>query len=121
MEQRSSAQSLCQIPGNVNVLMHGNYLRKTMQMGVLRYKAFTLINHIVPVSHSDSFRININIAAMHIITARILYVSNDFQNTNFPFHEIFCVSPPPDYLNWFEKSYPDVPLDRDDGPFFFHA
>ena len=30
----------------------------------------------------------------------------------------FCVSPPPYYIDWFERSYPNVPLNRDDGPFF---
>ena len=46
-----------------------------------------------PVAHSDSFRINIAIADMHRLTARIFDVSNVFQNTNFPIHEIVCVSP----------------------------
>ena len=58
----------------------------------------------------------------HIInrlTARILDVSNEFQNKNVPIHERVCVSPPPYYLDWFERSYPNVPLNRDDGPFVF--
>ena len=54
---------------------------------------------------------------MHRLTASILDVSNAFQNTNVPIHEIFCVSPPPYYLDWFERSYPNVPLNRYDGPF----
>ena len=54
---------------------------------------------------------------MHIINARILDVSNAFQNTNVPMHERVCVSPPPYYLEWFERSYSNVPLNRDDGPF----
>ena len=54
---------------------------------------------------------------MHIITARILDVRNEFQNTNVTIHERVCVSPPPYYLDWFERSYPNVPLNRDDGPF----
>ena len=54
---------------------------------------------------------------MHRLTASILDVSNVFQNTNFPIHEIICVSPPPFYLDWFEISYPNVPLNRHDGPF----
>ena len=41
-----------------------------------------------PVAHADSFRINIAIASMHRLTARILDVSNEFQNTNVPIHEI---------------------------------
>ena len=34
-----------------------------------------------------------------------------------PIHERVCVSPSPYYLDWFENSYPDVPLNRDDGTF----
>ena len=37
------------------------------------------------VAHAYSFRINIAIADMHRITARILDVSNELNNTNFPF------------------------------------
>ena len=54
---------------------------------------------------------------MDILTARILDVSNAFQNTNVPIHERVCVSPPPYYLDWFKISYPNVPINRDDGPF----
>ena len=50
-------------------------------------------------------------------TVRILDVSNSFQNKNVPIHERVCVSPPPYYLNWFERSYPNIPLNLDDGPF----
>ena len=63
-----------------------------------------------PMSHSESFRINITIVAIHRLSASILDVSNAFQNTNVPIHEIVCVSPPPYYLDWFEKYYPDVPV-----------
>ena len=50
-----------------------------------------------PVAHADSFRINIAIASIHRINARILDVSNEFQNKNVPIHERVCVSPPPYY------------------------
>ena len=70
------------------------------------------------MAHADLFRINIDIASMHRITARILDVSNAFQNTNVPIHEIFCVSPPPYYLNWFERSYPNIPINLDNSRFF---
>ena len=53
---------------------------------------------------------------MHIIAARILDLSNDFQNTNLPIPERFCVSPPPYYLDCFEKYYPNIPLNQDDLP-----
>ena len=69
------------------------------------------------MAHADPFRIKFDIAAMHIITARILDVSNLFQNKNVLIHERVCVSPPPYYINWFVISYPNVPLNRDDGPF----
>ena len=39
------------------------------------------------------------------------------ENTIVPIHEIVCVISPPYYLNWFEISYPNVPLNRYDGPF----
>ena len=54
---------------------------------------------------------------MHRITDRILDVSNAFQNTNVTINEIFCVSPPPYFIDWLEISYPNFPLNLDDGPF----
>ena len=62
------------------------------------------------MAHADSFRMNISIAYIHRLTAIILDVSNAFQNTNVPIHERVCVSPPPYYLDWFERSYTNVPL-----------
>ena len=73
------------------------------------------------VAHAELFRINIAIASMHILTARILDISNTFQNTNVPINERVCVSPPPYYIDWFERSYPNVPLNRYDGPFFLQC
>ena len=73
------------------------------------------------MAHTDSFRINIAIAAIHILTARILDVSNTFHNTNFPIHDRVYVSPPPYYLDFFEISYLNFPLTRDDGPFFLQC
>ena len=73
------------------------------------------------MAHADSFRINISIASMHRLAAIILDVNNAFQNKNVPIHERVCVSPPPYYLDWFERSYPNVPLNRDDGPFFLQC
>ena len=54
------------------------------------------------MAHADSLRINIAIESMHRLTARILDVSNAFQNKNAPIHERVCVSPPPYYLDGFE-------------------
>ena len=54
---------------------------------------------------------------MHRLTAVVLDVSNAFQNTNVLIHDRDCVIPPPYYLDRFERSYPNVPLNRDDGPF----
>ena len=54
---------------------------------------------------------------MHRLTVSILDVSNAFQNTNVPIHEIVYVSPPPYYLDCFEIYYPNVPFNRDCGPF----
>ena len=47
---------------------------------------------------------------MHILTARILDVSNEFHNKNVTIHERVCVSPQKYYIDWFEISYPTVPL-----------
>ena len=63
-----------------------------------------------PVEHADSFRINISIADMHRLTSRILDVSNEFRNKNVTIHERVCISQPPYYLDWFEISYPNVPI-----------
>ena len=54
---------------------------------------------------------------MHRLTTRTLYVSNVFQNENVLIYERVCIIPPPYYLNWFEISYPNFPLNLDDGPF----
>ena len=69
------------------------------------------------MAHADSLRINIDIAATHSLTVRILEVSNAFKNTIFTIHERVCVNQPPYYIDWFEIYYPNFPLNRDDGPF----
>ena len=74
-----------------------------------------------PVAHDDYFRTNITFANMHSLNARILDVINDFQNKNVLIYERVCVSPPPYYLDWFEKSYPNVSLNRDEGIFYFNV
>ena len=61
--------------------------------------------------------INIDIAAMHRLTTKILDISNYLQNKNVPINEIVCVSPPPYYLEWFEQFHPNVPLNKYSGPF----
>ena len=101
--------------------MHGNLLHTTLQMGVIRLKVLILFNHTDLVAHTDSFRINISIAAMHRLTPRILYLSHAFQNTNVPIYVRVCVIPQPYYLDWFEMSHRNVPLNRDDGPFFIQS
>ena len=70
------------------------------------------------MAHADSFRINIAIADMHRLTARILDVSNAFHNINVPVHDRLYVSPPPYYLDWFDRYYPNVPLNRYEGTFY---
>ena len=70
------------------------------------------------MAHSDSFIINIAIEAMHRLTSSIVYVSNVFQNKNVLIHERVFSSLPPYYLDWFEKYYPNVPLNKYDSPFF---
>ena len=68
------------------------------------------------MSHAELLTINIDIAAMNRLAARVLDASNVFQNKNFPIHKRVCVSTPPYYLEWFEISYPNFPLNRDNGP-----
>ena len=89
--------------------------------GSYKIKCIDLYQSYSPVAHADSFRINIAIEDMHIITSRIIYVSNASQNTNVPINERVCVSPPPYYLDRFEKYYPNVPINWDDGPFFLQC
>ena len=73
------------------------------------------------MAHADSLRININIEDMHRLIVIILYVSNSFQNTNFPINERVCVSPQPYYLDCFEISYPNVTFNRDGGKYCFQS
>ena len=63
-----------------------------------------------PVARADSFRINIAIGTMHRLTTRILDFSNAFHNKNVSIHERFCVNPPTYYIDWFERSYPNITL-----------
>ena len=69
------------------------------------------------MAHADSFIIKFSISDIHIFTASILDNSSSFQNTNVTIHEIVCVGPPPYYMAWFQKSYPNSPLNRYYGPF----
>ena len=70
------------------------------------------------MANDDSLRTKIAISDMHRLTYGILDVSNAFQNKKFPIHYRIFFSPPPYNINWFEISYPNVSLNRDDGPFF---
>ena len=54
---------------------------------------------------------------MHRTTARILDVSNAFHNKNLPIHERVYFSPPHYYLDWLERSYTNVSLNFENGPF----
>ena len=58
---------------------------------------------------------------MHRLTARILDVSNLFQNKKFPINERVYVSTPPYYLYWFEKYYPNIHLNKYYIPFFLQC
>ena len=55
---------------------------------------------------------------MHRLTSSILDMSNAFQNTNDPIHEMGCFSSQHYYLDWFEKSYRNIPFNQDGGQFF---
>ena len=54
------------------------------------------------MAYAESLKINISIATMCRLTARVLDVSNAFHNTNVPFNERLCVSAQSCYLDWFE-------------------
>ena len=69
------------------------------------------------MAHTDSFIINIAIADIHRLTAINLYVSNAFQNINFLIHKRVCIIPPTYYLDWFERYYPNITINKDDDPF----
>ena len=58
---------------------------------------------------------------MHILTARILDVSNSLQNTNVPIHERICFSAPPYYLDWFEVYYPNAYLNQYESSIFLQC
>ena len=79
------------------------------------------------MAHAESLRINISItdmhsiADMHRLTVNIFDVSNAFQNTHISIHERVCASTPPYDIYWFETSYPNIPLNQDDGSFFLQC
>ena len=58
---------------------------------------------------------------MNRLIVSILDVNNAFHNTNVPINEKVYVSPPPYFLDWFERSYPDVRINIDEGPFFLQC
>ena len=58
---------------------------------------------------------------MHRITASILDASKSFQNKIFPIHERVCVNPPAYYLDWFDRYYPNVTLNLDEGTFLLQC
>ena len=69
------------------------------------------INHpYSTVTHYDYLRINITIMDIHILTARIWDVRNDFQNKHFHINKIVCVSLPPYNMEWFEQYLPNFLL-----------
>ena len=106
MEQRSFVHSLIKVLRKSTVPMHGNLLHATLKKGISCIQRVYFDQSWITVVHSDSFRINIAIADMHRLIASIFDVSNYFQNTNFPTHEILCVSLPSYYLYWFKNLNP---------------
>ena len=93
------------------------FVARHCENGSYQIKCIGFYQSYSSVAHANSFRINIAIADMHRLTARILYVSYAFRNTTSPVNKRVCVSPPPYYLDWFERSYPNNPLNQDYGPF----
>ena len=98
------------------IFVSHHYANRSYHIQVIGfYKSYS------PVEHADSLIINISIADMHRITTIIFDVSNAFQNKNFPIHERFYVIPPTCYLDWFEISYSNAPLDRYESPFLIQC
>ena len=93
------------------------FVARNCANGISQIKGIDFDQSYIPVAYADSFRIKIVIVSMYILTARILDVSNAFKNTNVSIHERVCVIPPPYYIDWFEISYTNVPLNLDDGQF----
>ena len=89
--------------------------------GGYKIKGIDFDQYYIPVAHADLFIINISIVGMNRLTAMILDFSNSFHNKNFPIHKIVCVITTPYYLEWFEISYPNVPLNIYYGPFFLQC
>ena len=73
------------------------------------------------MAHADFFRINVSVIDMHRLADSILYISNAFHHTNVPIHERVYVSTPPYYIDWFDKYYPNFPLNQDYGQFFLQC
>ena len=57
----------------------------------------------IPISHADSFSINVAISEIHRLITRVLDVINDFQNKIYPVKERVCITLPLYYLDWFDK------------------
>ena len=107
---------MLQVSRKVTVLMHEEFSCHC-ENGSYQIQGINFFQSYSPVAHVDYSRINIDIADIHRLADRILDVINIFQNKNVPINEILCVSPPTYYLYWFERSYPNVPLNQDYGPF----
>ena len=115
-----SVHSLLLVLGKVNVLINEFFCTLLCKWG-FSIKGIYFDQSYSPVAHVDSFRIKIDIVAMHRLTSRILDVGNAFQNINVSIHERVCVSPPLYYIDWVKISYPNVPLNRDYGTFFLQC
>ena len=117
-KKMSSIHSLLQVLRKVNVLMHINVLHTTVQMGILVFKLLIFISltfqcHMMTPSESKFlswiWMDSLTLFWMSIMHSRIQI---------FSIHERLCVSPPPYYIDWFEKYYPTVHLNQDEVPFF---
>ena len=93
------------------------FVARHFENGSSQIKGIDFDQYYSPVAHANYFIIKISIAYMHIITARMLDVSDSFQNTNVPIHEIVYVITSPYDLDWFDISYPNVTLNRCEGQF----
>ena len=94
-----------------------NFVACNCANGSSQIKGIDFDQSYIQVAHADSFRIKIDISFMHKLNARILNFSNEFQDTNVTINEKNCVNPPFYYNDWFERSYPNVHINRYDAPF----
>ena len=100
-EKRSSIKSLRQVLGRVTALVHILFCT-SFSNGSSQIQGVDFDQSYRTVTHYYPFTINIYISALHNLDANIVDVINYSHNKKYLIHEIFCDSPLPYYLDYFE-------------------